>query len=322
VRARLAALRDRLLARAEKRLPGLNRHRRPEPVPIALTRRRIYILPTGFGLFFGAVLFTMLMGALNFNNNAALLLTFVLAGAVVVSLPRTVAELERLRLVAVRAAPAHAGEPLRAQVDFVVDDARARPSLVLRCGAASIPFVLAGEGGGVRFELASQRRGLQPVGRLTLSTTWPLGLFRAWSVMHPDLGLLVWPRAEPKAPPLPRAGTPGDGRAARDSGEDWSGLRDYRAGDPKRRIAWRASARSERLLVKEFSDPVAQQVVLDWNLLQGMDPEARIARLTRWVLEASASGVVFRLALPGGASGYARGPDHAAQCLRDLALLP
>ena len=223
---RLAALRERLLARAEKRLPGLNRHRRPEPVPIALGRRRIYILPTGFGLFFGAVLFTMLMGALNFNNNAALLLTFALAGAVVVSLPRTVAELERLRLVAVRAEPVHAGDPLRVQVEFTADDARGRAALELRSGSARIPFALDGEGGSVRFELASSRRGLQPVGRLTLSTTWPLGLFRAWSVLHPDLGLLVWPRAEAQSPPLPRAGIDGSGRMPNDSGEDWAGLRD------------------------------------------------------------------------------------------------
>lgn len=320
--SRLAALRERLLARAEKRLPGLNRHRRPEPVPIALGRRRIYILPTGFGLFFGAVLFTMLMGALNFNNNAALLLTFALAGAVVVSLPRTVGELERLRLVAVRAEPVHAGDPLRVQVEFTADDARGRAALELRSGSARIPFALDGEGGSVRFELASSRRGLQPVGRLTLSTTWPLGLFRAWSVLHPDFGLLVWPRAEAQSPPLPRAGIDGSGRMPNDSGEDWAGLRDYRAGDPMRRIAWRASARGERLLVKEFADPVAEQVVLDWNLLQGMDAEARIARLARWVLEASARGVPFRLALPHGGSGYARGPDHAARCLRELALLP
>ncbi len=322
MRARLAAQRDRLLAYAERRLPGLNRHRRPEPVPIALHRRRIYIVPTGFGLFFGLVLFTMLMGALNFNNNAALLLTFALTGAVVVSLPRTVGELERLRLVAVRAEPVHAGEPLRVQVDFVVGDGRARPALELRSGKQRLPFALGAEGGSATFELATARRGLQPVGRLTLQTTWPLGLFRAWSVLHPDASLLVWPRPETPAPALPQAGIDGSGRAPRESGEDWSGLRDYRAGDPIRRIAWRASARGDRLLVKEFSDPLAQQVLLDWHALPGLGAEARIARLARWVLDASARGIAFRLALPQGGGGYARGPEHAARCLRDLAVLP
>ena len=45
-----------------------------------ITRNRIYVLPTGFGLFLAAMLTTMLVGGLNYNNNPALLLVFLLAG--------------------------------------------------------------------------------------------------------------------------------------------------------------------------------------------------------------------------------------------------
>jgi len=93
----LAALRatfrvqwEHLSERAERRLPSLTRHRAPEPLPIRLHRRRVYVLPAGFGVFFALVGVTMLMGALNFNNNAAMLFTFALAGVVLISLPRTV----------------------------------------------------------------------------------------------------------------------------------------------------------------------------------------------------------------------------------------
>ena len=50
MQARWLRLRARLLAVAERRLPALTRLRRAEPLPIRLDRRRIYVLPTGFGL--------------------------------------------------------------------------------------------------------------------------------------------------------------------------------------------------------------------------------------------------------------------------------
>jgi MoxR-like ATPase len=63
------------------RLERFVRPRTPEPFPVELHRRRIYVLPTRFGLFFGVMLVAMGVGALNYNNNPALLLMLLLAGA-------------------------------------------------------------------------------------------------------------------------------------------------------------------------------------------------------------------------------------------------
>ena len=65
---------DRMAAMA------LVRPKKPESLPVTISRNRIYVLPTGFGLFLGAMLLTMLVGGLNYNNNPALLLVFLLAG--------------------------------------------------------------------------------------------------------------------------------------------------------------------------------------------------------------------------------------------------
>ena len=72
-----AALR-RLHARVHAFAMVWTRPRDPEPLPARLDRRRIYVLPTRFGLFYGAALLTMLLGALNYNNNPALLLGLLL----------------------------------------------------------------------------------------------------------------------------------------------------------------------------------------------------------------------------------------------------
>lgn len=312
---------QRLLAFAERHLPALTRYRRSEPLPLVLHKRRIYILPTAFGVLFGVVLATMLLGALNFGNNAALLLTFALAGAVLVALPRCVHHLMGLELHAVRAAPVHAGREALLEFHFRIADARPRHRLALQSDRRLVRFDLDGESGLAQLAVPTTRRGWHPVGRHTLSSCWPFGLFRAWSVLHPDARVLVYPAPEREGPPLPRGAARDAGLARTARGDDWHGLREYRGGDSTRLIAWKASARQDRLLVREFEEPRGDDVVLDWRDLGGLDPEARIARLTRWVLDAAAANLAFRLDLPHASLGPARGGEHLHACLRELALL-
>ncbi len=79
--AATASLKTRLFEYAERRLPALTRLKRVESLPIRLDRHRIYVLPTRFGLMLSALLLVMLLGALNYNNNPALLLTCLFAAA-------------------------------------------------------------------------------------------------------------------------------------------------------------------------------------------------------------------------------------------------
>src|SRR5690349_11741589 len=46
---------QRAIGLAERRLPALTRHRQQEALPVRLHARRIYILPTPYGLVFGGV---------------------------------------------------------------------------------------------------------------------------------------------------------------------------------------------------------------------------------------------------------------------------
>ena len=62
-------LRKRLNARVQ----AWARPRRPESLPVSFDRRRVYVLPTSFGLFFALLLLAMWLGALNYNNNPALM---------------------------------------------------------------------------------------------------------------------------------------------------------------------------------------------------------------------------------------------------------
>ena len=302
---------------------GFVRPKRPESLPVRIGRNRIYVLPTGFGLFLGAMLFGMLVGGLNYNNNPALLLVFLLAGVANNSLVQTHLILSGIRLRSLHADPVFAGERMRLKLRFGADGARERPGLEMILGGARADFdMAAGEEPEVQLDIPTQRRGWLAPERMRLSTLRPFGLARAWSWLLPDTPLLVYPAPEINAPPLPASLGDGDSPRSRAHGEQPHHLREYRAGDMPRQIAWKASARADKLLVREYESAVARDVVLDWYALPELDREARIRRLARWVLEAERSGSRYALHLPDAQIPSGCGAEQRHACLRALALLP
>ncbi|HWX67449.1 MAG TPA: DUF58 domain-containing protein [Rhodanobacter sp.] len=306
---------------AERRLPALTRYRRPESLPIELHRRRIYIVPSGFGLGFSVLLLVMLVGALNYANNAALLLTCLLGAASAASMLVAFRSLDGLRLSHIRAGHAVAGQAIELTLAF--DSNRPRNAIRLDLGSTTVAFAIdAAATTQVKLALSTAQRGWQPLPRLRLWSSWPLGLFRAWSWLHPDQSVLVWPRAEVTGPaPLAPADDARHMRLHR--GDELAALRDYRAGDPQRHIAWKASAHHDNLLVKDFEQPQSRpQWQLDWRRLGGLDDEARIARLARWLDEAQARRCSYSLWLPGNEIASGSGPLHYARCMNALACMP
>jgi uncharacterized protein (DUF58 family) len=316
----LIALRDRLAL--------LARPRGAETLPAKLDRRRIYVLPTRFGLFIGALLSTMLLGALNYNNNPALLLGFLLAAAAQISLHATHLALSGMRLLSVRASPVHAGDIAILQLRFDALRARPRSGLVLECGGAgnaavrNVFSVRDTEPVDVELALPATQRGWLQLGRIKLTTTQPLGMARAWSWFWPQTQLLVYPRPEAKSPPLPSHDGPGARTRVRAQGDEPHHLRDYRIGDPPRQVAWKPSARIGKLLVREYEARSDRELRLEWNALAALPYELRISRLARWVIEADRIGARFSLALPTQTLGPAQGHAHRHACLQALALMP
>ena len=316
-----------LRSRLRARLMALARPREPEALPVVFDRRRVYVLPTRFGLFYAMLLLVMVVGALNYNNNPALLLALLLVGAGLASLVAAHLQLSGLRVLAIDAEPVAAGAPLQVRLYVQADLARARRGLrINHDGAldlASAVLHLDHGHGEAHLNLPTHYRGWLDLPRLRVSTTRPLGIARAWSYVWPEAPLLVYPAPEPHGPPLP----PGSGDKVltrlHPTGDDVHHLRAYRAGDARRAIAWKPSARRDTLLVREYEQPLGADVVLDWHALGGIGLEARIARLARWVDEAERDGRRYRLSLPGQTPlGPSHGAPHRHACLRALALLP
>lgn len=308
------------------RLRSLARPRTPETLPATFDRRRIYLLPTRFGLFYGALLAAMLAGALNYNNNPALLLGLLLAGAGLASLVAAQLQLAGLRIDAVDAHPVAAGTALELRVHASAPDRRVRRGLRVEDDArredGAVLNLVDGDGQAL-IQVPTERRGWLDAPRIRVSTVRPLGLARAWAYAWSDTPLLVYPAPEANGPPLPEGAGELAQTRVHPSGDDVHHLRPYRAGDARRAIAWKHSARRDALLVREYEQPLGTEVVLDWQQVPGLPAESRISRLARWIDEAERDGRRYRLVLPGQP---ALGPDHGAAhrhaCLRALALMP
>ncbi|MGB3392282.1 MAG: DUF58 domain-containing protein [Stenotrophomonas sp.] len=316
-------MRGWLHARLQK-LQQLARPRRPEALPVTLDRHRIYVLPTGFGLFLGALLAVMLLGALNYNNNPALLLALALAASALASALYAHLQLSGLRLSALSSEPVAAGQPLRLRLALARDDHRPRRGLQLSYGAASACVdLLQSEQVEADLWLPTERRGWLPLQRIRLSTLQPLGLVRAWSWVWPATPVLVYPTPERNPPPLPDAGDAATRTRPDPLGDELQQLRPYRHGDARRAIAWKHSARRDSLLVREHERAAGSELLLDWHTLGPLPHERRIARLARWVDDAEREGRRYRLLLPGQPTlGPSIGDAHRHQCLRALALMP
>lgn len=285
--------------------------------------RQVYILPTRAGLFYAVLLACMLIGSINYGLSLGHALTFLLAGLGMVAMLHTWRNLAGLELQAARGAPVFAGAP--AQFRLILRNRRreARHAITVTAdGAAPLQADLsAASDAALDLQLPTRRRGWLALPRCTVASEFPLGLFRAWAYVELPARCLVYP--SPAAPGMPWPAAPGDqGDGSRGNGEDgdFSGLREHRAGESLRGVDWKASARSEFLLSKQFEGSAGGPLWLDWQVTPGRDNEARIAQLTRWVLDAQAAGLHFGLRLPGQEIAPDAGSRHVHACLRALAL--
>ncbi len=297
----------------------------PERGVVVLRHRRVYIVPTRAGWLYGATLGILLVGSINYALSLGFALTFVLTGLGLAGMVHTARNLARTAVSAGRAEPVYAGEA--AQFHLLLDSRVPfeRPSILVRhvaSGAQLVIDVPAAAVADVVLAVPAAKRGWLPLGRVMLETRFPLGLFRAWSYVEPDARCLVYPRPErtPLPPTSPEAHT-GAARAQAAGSDDFSALRGYQPSDSPRHVAWKAVARSEDMLTKQFSGESAGELWLDWRLLPAeLDLERRLSCLAGWVLAAQQSGALYGLRLPGEEIAPARGDAHRAACLKALAL--
>jgi uncharacterized protein (DUF58 family) len=185
-----------------------------------------------------------------------------------------------------------------------------------------------------RVEQLFARRGHVLIVGFELSTRFPFGFFRRRRRLRArNVDIIVYPKPEPIGDDLHLLPM-NAGRLAsvrRGAGHDLLSLRDYQPQDDLRHIDWKATARSRRLTVREFTaeDERRVTIALDTtgtsDVAQEKDYPARFERGVTLAASLLAHFVderaEVRLVLGHEAGRYGVGREHLYACLRRLALV-
>lgn len=176
------------------------------------------------------------------------------------------------------------------------------------------------------------KRGHELITGFELSTRFPFGFFRRRRRLRArDVDIIVYPKPEALGDQLHllpmNAGRLLSTR--RGAGHDLFSLRDYQPQDDLRHIEWKATARSRRLMVRQFTAEDERRVViaLDTRIAEGVDVQDFSARFEIGVTRAASlvSHFIMEraevLLVVGREKGpYGIGREHLYNCLRRLAL--
>jgi uncharacterized protein (DUF58 family) len=315
----LSALRQAAIKRL--RAWSARRHGR-DALPMTIDRRRIYILPSRFGLMLAAMLIAMLIAGLNYGSNLGLAFAFLMTSLALVAMHHCHRNLLGLSVDVTTEADAFAGQ--HAAFDFILrnDSPIDRREIEVRCTAKaqSSASVAAKAYERVTVKIPVAQRGVERLNQFELRSDYPFGWFRAWTYVQGTLTAFVAPapRGERALPPaaaaagaLARSETRGE--------EDFAGLRAYEPGVALKHMAWKVLARGGEAAVRSYSGLAAQPEWLQWSSLEGVEAEARLSQLCRWVLQSEAAQRSYGLRIPGTELAPSRGAAHCTACLRALA---
>jgi uncharacterized protein (DUF58 family) len=303
---------------------------KPEAGEVYLKQRRVFTLPNKPGLAFVLMLGVLFIASTNYSLNLGFALTFVLGACALINNILGFRNLAYLHLSAATPQPVFAGE--EAQFPLHLINRRSHPRYAICVGfhddwqGGQLIDIAGNSRGIVQISQPAPERGWMPIKRVRLQTHFPLGLLRAWSTWLPDTQVLVYPQPELHAPPLPMTGAARQDGQGHGGNEDFAGVRAYQVGDAIKHLAWKQIARVDteiggQLYSKQFAGGSASDILLDYASLPGvMDVEHKLSRMTRWVLDADASGQPYAFKL--GATEYVAGNGqvHRQDCLRALAL--
>jgi uncharacterized protein (DUF58 family) len=183
-----------------------------------------------------------------------------------------------------------------------------------------------------RVEQLFSERGYVFINGFELSTRFPFGFVRRRRRLKArNVDIVVYPKPEPIGDELHLlpmyAGRMASMR--RGAGHDLFSLRDYQARDDLRHIDWKATARSHRLTVREFTseDERRVTVILDTRPVPDSGLGSFKERFERGVIRAAShlkhfidEGAEVRLILGAEVGPFGSGLEHLYQCLRRLAL--
>jgi uncharacterized protein (DUF58 family) len=304
---------------------GLDRfflgERTKDGLPLLLNQRRIFILPTQRGLGFSLLILLLALIAFVYNNNLAYMLAFLLGSIFFITILHTYKSLAGLTVQEGQTTAVFTGEAAGFGVHIDNPTAVERQHLRIRIKNGENFMLKAHSKAHIVLYDITQKRGWHLAGTVTVSSTYPLGLFRAWSPIRFNAKALVYPKPATQEIPFPETGSTKEQQGSfKKGGDEFFGLQSYQAGDPIKHLHWKAYAKGLGLFSKQYGSESSAEIWLDYGQAPGQSLEERLSYLCRWVVDAEQAELSYGFLLPGLRLEPGHGTAHYRKCLEALAL--
>src|SRR5207247_3362248 len=244
-----------------------------------------------------------------------------------VSIPHTLINLAGVTIRLESAKPAFAGDEVSLPVEMMNTSRTTRYGIELVLSEANktrerIDYIPREKAARLTLRFRVRQRGEHKIGTLCLTSAYPLGFIRVMKKFAPSQTYLVYPKpaGDPRLPASLSRSPDSWPQVDIREGDDFSGVRAYVPGESQRHIDWKAVARGQPLMTKQFAAEAEGAVHLDFSALRFANVEERLSQLVLWVIEAERARRPYGLRLPGTVISPAVGQSHFHQCLRALSL--
>lgn len=284
-------------------------------------RTRTYIVPSAFGFAFGAMALILFFLAVGYANNLIYIFVFFLISVALTSVLITNKNVDGLEAENILSENNFADE--RGSFAVPIKNFFSTPAWEVSVffekteERTTVTSISPGEEESILIYWTPAERGVVKLPRLILQSTFPFGLLRAWKVFKKPREVLIYP-ARKGEPQFPQKSFGSD--ELKNSGL-FRDHREYQSSDSMMRIDWRASARRQELLVKNFEEMEKPSLQFSWEQTSHLaDFELRLSQLCLWIDEAEKQGHQYSLQLGTEKTARERGPSHWKTCLEILAL--
>lgn len=287
-------------------------------------RPRVYIRPTVAGLWWIGTLLILFVIGWGYSNNLCLGIAVCLLALTLVFLMETHFNLEHLKILELAVDDQFAQRPASFRLRWESRKARIRrqirvewdgdtPTQTWPTPAWQGP---SGESAGA---LVFERRGHHRAGHVRLSSSYPIGLFLAWSY-HPVKGeAWIYPSPLQSQRPWEGERAESEDAQARQSfdGDEPGEFRRYSLGDPPGRVAWKVLARGLPPHTKTFEAAQGMRRLYRWPWGAGGEEERGL--LSGAIQRSFEAGDLWALQTPSRQLGWGSDALHRQDALRLLA---
>lgn len=286
---------------------------------------RVYLRPTVAGLWWIGTLIILFLIGWGYSNNLCLALAVLILAVTVLFLMEAHFNLDGIHVSKVQVVDQFAQYPTPVNIQWSSRQKRQRRLIKLSWdgnGVMNGPTGadgFSGTGGQAQSSWIFPIRGAKIFRHIILSSSYPLGLFHAWS--YQTIAGTAWIYPSPVPGNVSSVGEDADSEDVRmqasGEGEEPSEFRRYVEGDPPARVAWKVVARGLPPHTKTFEAPHSEKKLFHWPWGSGSEEER--SQLSAALFEAFQKGDAWALITQDQRFDWDTGADHYRRCQRALA---